>query len=72
MHGRGRMQETLWKVFALRTERQSEHSASLLLFYVVGQSLLEVGGGNRIPLKLNGVFVQINLKKKKDYKFDAR
>lgn len=66
------MQETLWKVFALRTERLSEHSTSLLLLYVVGQSLLEVGGGNRIPLKQNRVFVQINLKKKKDYKFDAR
>lgn len=51
-HGRGRMQEMLWKVFALRTERLWEHSVGLLLFYVVGQPLLEVGGGDRIPLKL--------------------
>lgn len=64
-HGRGRMQETLWKVFAPRTERLSEHSVCLLLLYVVDQPLLEVGGGDRIPLKLNRVFVQINLEKKK-------
>lgn len=63
--GRSGMQETLWKAFALRTERLWEHSVGLLLFYVVGQPLLEVGRGDRIPLKLNRVFMQINLKKKR-------